>query len=92
MKDSWRAVGSLNVRTSLRIANWNGLEAVASVPAVLAVMVPVVAVRKASGVPTSCTVLESTFDSERPVPARPDALKVTAFRDAASALNWILDV
>jgi hypothetical protein len=92
MKDNWRGVGSLNVMTSLRIANLNVVDAVAGVPTVAAVMVAVVKGVRVSGTPTSCTVFEFTFERESPVPARLVVLRVTGFPEAATALNWMLEV
>jgi hypothetical protein len=87
MKVNSRADGSLNVTTSLRISNLNVVDAVAGVPTALAVMVAVVKGVTVSGTPTSWTVFESTFERESPVPVRLDVLKVTAFPEAATALN-----
>jgi hypothetical protein len=66
--------------------------AVAGVPTALAVMVAVVRGVTLSGIPTSSTVSALTFESESPVPAKLAVLKFTAFPDAATALNWMLEV
>ena len=68
------------------------VDAVARVPAAVAVMDAVVKGVTDSGIPTSCTVSVVTFDSDNPVPTKAGALNVTAFPDAAMARNWILDV
>jgi hypothetical protein len=91
MKESSRGVRVLTVIMSFRISNLIVVVAVAGVPTALAVRAAVVRDLKASGVPTSCTVVELTFDSESPVPAKLGVLNVTALPDAETARNWMGD-